>query len=216
MIKAIIFDMDGTLVDSEKLHYQSWKIVLENHGVPSFSFEEFLGYVGTSNEKIATEYHAAYNLKQTSAALVTEKQQLHLKKLDEVEAMPGIFTVIHRFKEKLRLGIASSSHLIELQRIINVLNLEGIFEHIIGGDMITHRKPHPEIYQRSCALFGLSPEQCLAIEDSEPGVTAAKTAGLYTIAIPNALSSHHDFSQADLVLSCIDQINATLLTELTI
>ncbi len=215
MIEALIFDMDGTLVDSEKLHYQSWKIVLENHGVPSFSFKEFLGYVGTSNEKIATEYQAAYKLKQTSAALATEKQQLHLAKLNEVEAMPGIFTVINRFKKRLRLGVASSSHLIELQRIIKVLDLEGIFEHVVGGDMITHRKPHPEIYQRSCELFGLLPQQCLAIEDSEPGVAAAKTAGLHTIAIPNTLSNHHNFSKADHVLSCIDQIDATLITKLT-
>ncbi len=215
MIKALIFDMDGTLVDSEKLHYQSWKTVLERHGIPSFSFTEFLDYVGTSNEKIATEYQATYQLKATSAVLISEKQQLHLERLNTVEPMPGSFTVIERFTNTLRLGVASSSHFIELQRILNVLGLEDIFEHVIGGDMITHRKPHPEIYQRSCALFDLPPEQCVAIEDTEPGITAAKEAGLYAIAIPNTLSKSHDFSKADKILNRIDQIDHALITGLT-
>lgn len=215
MIKALIFDMDGTLVDSEGLHFESWRQTLAARGVTSFPFADFVHYVGTSNEKLAQDYIVSDRLDCSVEELVSEKQDIYLELIPGVKLLPGVRKVIDRFHSVLRLAVASSSARIELHRILEVRGLDSRFELVVGGDMVEQKKPDPEIYLKSSELLGLEPDECVALEDSEPGIAAAKQAGMYGVAIPNSLSIDHDFRQADRVLSRIDELDETVLDSLT-
>jgi beta-phosphoglucomutase family hydrolase len=214
MIRALIFDMDGTLVDSEKLHYKAWEQTLLEQGVESFPFETFLQYIGSSNERLADDYITSHKLGVKIDILVRAKQKIYLDMIPKIEILPGVREIIHRFHGRMLLAIGSSSHIIELNRILETLALTSYFNHVVGGDMVTRKKPDPEIYLHTCNLLGVKPSECAVFEDSEPGVAAAKAAGMIAIAIPNTMLNDADFSIADTIISRIDLVDEQLLQQL--
>lgn len=211
MIKALVFDMDGTLVDSEPLHYEAWRDTLFNHGVESFPFAEFVDYVGASNEKLARDYIVSDQIDSSLEELVAEKQDIYMGLIPSIKLMPGVEVLLERFQGTLRLAVASSSHCVELDAILTALGYGDHFEIVVGGNMVRRKKPDPEIYRTASSLLGLQPTECVAFEDSEPGVLAAKNAGMQTVAIPTSLSTHHDFGPADEILQRIDQFDGVML-----
>lgn len=134
--------------------------------------------------------------------------------IPDIEILPGVRDIIHRFHGRMLLAISSSSHVIELNQILKTLDLNSYFDHIIGGDMVSRKKPDPEIYLHTCNLLRVEPAECVVFEDSEPGVTAAKAAGMIAIAIPNTLLQDADFSAADTIISRIDLADEHLLQQL--
>jgi HAD superfamily hydrolase (TIGR01509 family) len=210
-IEALVFDMDGTLVDSEHLHYKAWKKTLGRQNVEDFPYDEFVAYVGASNEQLAEDYIVSERIPVTVDELVGQKQLVYLEMIAGIELLPGVRKTIEQFHGTLRLAVASSSHRIELDRILNTLGLSECFEQVVGGDMVHRKKPDPEIYLKTCDLLGLKPSSCVAFEDSETGVAAARDAGMLTVAIPHGLSMHHDFGDADLVVEQMDEVAVSLL-----
>ena len=215
MIKAMIFDMDGTLVDSEHLHFKAWNDTLEQYGAPHTSFERYLDYVGTSNENFAVDHIDAHDLGVSCAHIVKEKQQHYLNLLGELTPLEGVVDLINEMSESYRLAIGSSSDFIELEKILSILALRQFFEVVVGGDMVEQKKPDPGVYLKALSLLNLKPAECVAFEDSESGVAAAHEAGLYVIAVPSKLSLHHDFHKADRLLTSLADVDHALLTSLT-
>lgn len=211
MIRALVFDMDGTLVDSEQLHYDAWKEVLFKNGVTSFPYNSFVRYVGSSNEQLAEDFIQSDALHHTVPELVQQKQEIYLKMIPDIRMLPGARELINRYHRRYTLAIASSSHRIELHRILETLELTEYFDHIVGGDMVSRKKPAPDIYLLVQNLLGLSGRECVAFEDSEPGIHAAKEAGMYSVAIPNSLSTQHNFDRADRVIRQLDQVDDAIL-----
>lgn len=214
MIKAFIFDLDGTLADTELLHYRTWKAVLEENGVAELTYEKFLEYVGTSNEKVARDHIISDGIPKTVDVLVAEKQQLYIELIAEIQLYDGVNEILEIFKEKVRMAVASSSHRKEVCAILDAHNISRFFEYIIGGDMVQKRKPDPEIYLKAAEVLGVQPRECIAFEDTNFGITAAKDAGIYSIAIPNAFTKKHDFSRADRILTSLGDMNSGLLLEI--
>ena len=211
MIEALVFDMDGTLVDSELFHYESWKDILARHKVEKFPFVDFLAYVGTSDEKLAEDFIESERIPLSVEELVSQKRLIYLKMIPDIDLLPGVRKTLELFHGTLPLAVASSSPRIELDRILKTQKLDSYFEQVIGGDMVSRKKPDPEIYLKTCDLLGLHPSLCVAFEDSESGVAAARNAGMSVVAIPHGLSKHHDFGRADLVVSRMDEVNDSLL-----
>jgi len=214
MIKALIFDLDGTLVDSETLHYRAWEKTLLQNGVPSFSFEEFLRFIGTSNEKVAKDYIKSHNISKNIVDLVLEKQTIYMELLPEIELCSGVREMLNRFDGKMEMAVASSSHKKEIMAILSMNNLLGYFSHVVGGDMVRKKKPDPEIYLRVQSLLQLLPGECVAFEDSAHGLNAAKNAGMYGVAIPDMFTRNNNFDRADRVVASFDEVDAFLLNSL--
>ena len=215
MIRALIFDMDGTLIDSEKLHYDAWKEILSRHGVDSFPFGTFIGYIGSSNEKLAGDYIDSHGIPSDITTMVLEKQAIYFEMIPTIKLLPGVREVIARYHGRYSLAIASSSHTRELHRILQVLALSEYFDHVVGGDMVTRKKPDPEIFLHTRGLLGVASSECVVFEDSEPGIIAAKAAGMFGIAVPNGFLSNADFSQADRIIPKIDLADDQLMQELS-
>jgi len=215
MIKALIFDLDGTLVDSETLHYRAWEKALVQNGVPSFSFEEFLRFIGTSNEKVAADNIESHNIPKSITELVLEKQSIYMTLLPEIELCPGVEEMLDRFHGKMEMAVASSSHKKEIMAILDMNNLLEYFSYVIGGDMVREKKPDPEIYLRAQSFLQFHPGECVAFEDSTHGLNAAKNAGMYGVAIPNMFTKNNNFDRADCVVTSFNEVDVNLLNNLT-
>ena len=208
MIQALIFDLDGTLANTEMLHFRAWREALLQNGVGLFSLEDFLRYVGTSNEKVANDYIQSAGINKSQKELIKQKQTLYMDLIPEVELCSGAREILECFNGKMSFAVASSSHEKEIRAILEIHDLISYFPVILGGDMVQKRKPDPEIYLKAVALLGKSPEECTAFEDSGPGLNAAKNAGMKAIAVPNEFTKEHDFNRADSVVESLNDVNS--------
>jgi HAD superfamily hydrolase (TIGR01509 family) len=206
MIKALIFDLDGTLVNTEPMHYRAWKQTLLNNGITQFSFETFMRFVGTSNETVARDYIESDNIRKSEIELVLEKQAFYLELIPEIELLPGVLEILAHYYGSLRLAVASSSHKREIMAILEIHKLDSYFDLVIGGDMVKRRKPDPEIFLKVQQSLGVESCECIAFEDSEHGLNSAKNAAMYGVAIPNEFTRNHDFSRADLILTSLGEL----------
>lgn len=200
MITAIIFDLDGTIANTEPLHYEAWRDTLLNNGVSEFSFDTFLNYVGTSNEKVAGDYINSHKIDKSSKVLMKEKQDLYMELIPKIELCLGVKDTVLHFASSLKLAVASSSHEKEVRAILDAHGLLDSFQAIVCGDMVEKKKPNPEIYLKAAGLLQVEPSNCIAFEDSSPGLNGAKNANMTGIAIPNEFTTNHDFSRADQVI----------------
>jgi HAD superfamily hydrolase (TIGR01509 family) len=207
MIKALIFDLDGTLANTETQHYKAWEKALKNNGVKQLPFETFMTYVGTSNEKIAGDYIESDNVSKNLDELVREKQLIYKDLIPEIQLFRGAREIIGRYHATYRLAIASSSHKEEIILLLKSQQLNSYFDLVIGGDMVRRKKPDPEIYLQAQQSLGFAPQECIAFEDSEHGLNSAKNAGMYGVAIPNEFTLNHNFSRADLILTDLAQMD---------
>lgn len=212
--KALIFDMDGTLVDSERVHWQAWVETLRTHQMAVPDFQVFSQYVGVSDEQMADDFIEAANLRIGRAGLVASKCAAYLDLIPQIRLLPGVQDVLRRCRGRYRLAVASSSPSTELAAILKHHNLLDYFEYVAGGDMVERKKPDPEIYLMVTENLGLAPVDCIAFEDSQSGIAAARAAGLKAVAVPQAMSVGHDFSWADAVLSNLGEVDDRLLEQL--
>lgn len=214
-MKAIIFDCDGTLVDSEIKHFTAWKNALKKHNV-SFSIEEYSHYVGHPSEK--TSQMLANKIgKNCASELKADKRAFYRSILaDGISPVEDTFAFLHRLvneQNKLgyKLAVASGAPREEIAIYLRHLKIEHLFDVILSGkDDLTHyndpegvNKPKPYIYLEVAKQLGVAPEDCIAIEDSNAGVIASAKAGCITVAIPTIFSCNQDFSLAHLVLSSL-------------
>jgi beta-phosphoglucomutase len=207
-VKAVIFDCDGTLVDSEHAHYQAWRSALQQEG-GDLSVEEYYDFVGKPAPVLALAL--AQKIKKDRAQQLLEGKRKHYLHTQQEGHSPIQATVdfLHLLaKEKdtfnLKLGLASAATKHEILVNLRHLDIEHLFDIILSGqdDLADYsdpegvNKPKPYIYLHAAKLLNLHPSECIVIEDSHAGVTAGVDAGCFTIAVPNAFTHHHDFSRA--------------------
>lgn len=214
MITTLIFDLDGTIGDTEELHFQAWQKTLLDHGVAQFTFDDFIAYVGTSNEKVAHDYCSSHNIALSEQDLIKYKQNLYMELIPQVRLCKGAQKLIELCAPHFTMAVASSSHQKEVREILKTHNLLQYFQTVVCGDMVTKRKPDPEIYLKAARILGSKPQHCMAFEDTEHGLNAAKAAGMYGVAIPTILSQNHDFSAADVCLKSLEEINPQVIKAL--
>ena len=202
-IKAIFFDHDGTLVDSEPIHYQLWRDVVAAHGVALSEALYRDCYAGIPTADNAVDLVARFALEATPAALADAKNEATRRFLahNAFPLMPGVRDLVPWCRGAgLRLAIVTGAGNDGVQSTLRQHALGDYFETVVSGDDVIHSKPAPDCYLLAVRRLGLLPSECVAIEDTEHGVNSAAAAGVACLAVPNAMSRQHDFSQATAVL----------------
>jgi beta-phosphoglucomutase family hydrolase len=201
MIKAVIFDMDGVIVESEHIHIEAEQQTMLKHGV-RISAEELHAYTGTTAEFMFTELIRKYNLNTTFEGIFSEKEDILFRLLEkETRPTKGVIELLKKLKQKgIRLAIASSSDRKLIEYILERLDISRLFDFVVGAEDIAHSKPNPEIFLKSARGLKVKPIECLVVEDAKLGIDAAKSAGMKAIGYRNPNSGDQDLSRADMII----------------
>lgn len=205
MTKALIFDMDGVIIDSEPIHFESDKMTLREYGI-EVTDEILNNYVGVANPKMWAELKEMYQLRCSVEELL-QKQLMYKFELfgtQKLQAIDGILELIDLLKEKkIKVGLASSSPRVFIELILKNLGIMEFFDVIVSGEEVENSKPAPDIFLKTAKILCVEPEACLVIEDSGHGAKAAKSAGMRCVGYINPNSGNQDLSLADI---CVDSI----------
>jgi beta-phosphoglucomutase family hydrolase len=201
MIKVVIFDMDGVIVESEHIHIEAEQQTMLKHGV-RISAEELHTYTGTTAEFMLTELIKNYRLKTTFERMFNEKEEILFKLLEkETRPTKGVIELLKKLKQKgIKLAIASSSHRKLIDYVLRRLDIGQLFDFVVSAEDIAHSKPNPEIFLKSAWGLKVEPVECLVVEDAKLGIEAAKNAGMRVIGYRNPHSGDQDLSRADMII----------------
>jgi beta-phosphoglucomutase family hydrolase len=209
MIKAFIFDMDGVIIDSEPMHFETEKMVMREFGI-EIQDDELSSYVGVAGLKMWADLIDKYQLNAAPDMLVKKKSQYSKIYFgnESFSTINGIDDLLGDLKRKgIYIGLASSSAREFIELILNKLNIFHYFDVIVSGEEVGKSKPEPEIFLKAASHLNVSPQYCMVLEDSSNGVKAAKSAGMKCIAFRNPNSGNQDLSLADIVVDSISDIN---------
>lgn len=207
-MKALIFDFDGTILDTELSEFQAWQEAYKQHGA-ELTVEVWLPLIGTNDYPFDPVAHiesltgGSLERSQVEGWVREYKRELN----QALKPLPGVLEYLHSAKEQgLRLAVASSSARDWVEGHLERLGLLELFEVIRTREWVERTKPDPALFLRAAEGLGLEPGQTIVLEDSLNGVKAAKAAGAFTVAIPNRLTRHLDLSQADLILDSLSEM----------
>ena len=190
MVKAIIFDLDGVLVDTAHYHYLAWKRLASELGIDlTIQHNELLKGVSRMRSLEIILDLGGIKLSETEKERIANKKNgwfvEFVKEMKPDEIFPGVKEMLARIRAKgLKVALASSSK--NAQNVIQLLHIENDFDVIIDGNMIAHSKPDPEIFLLAAAKLGIDPASCVVFEDAEAGVEAAIAAGMKCIGVGSA------------------------------
>jgi HAD superfamily hydrolase (TIGR01509 family) len=212
MIKAVFFDMDGTIADSEKIVWSVTRDYMAKLGV-FLTLEEEKALYGLiwkeSIKKILEDHGLEY--KQSIKNTIKERYVRHLRK--EVVAVPFIYELLDDVNKNYRVGLATNSRSREVDIIFNRLGFDPYFNIKLARNHIKNVKPHPEIYLKGASIFGVKPSECVVFEDSIVGITAAKSAGMKCIAIINTYPEE-DLKTADYLIKSYKDMSSNKIKQL--
>jgi len=210
-IQAVIFDMDGLMIDSEPLHKEAWQITLRRFG---YELDEalFAQLVGLRTREDAVLLREHFHLPVKAEVLARQRNDLFLASLPgRVKPMPGLRELIAQVRGcGLFSAVATSGERRYVDAVVRELNLDGVFDAMAVAEDVARGKPAPDVYLLAARRLGLPPAQCLALEDAPNGVLAAKAAGMQCVAVPNETTRSLDLSAADASLPSLSAVRRNL------
>ncbi|WP_375237958.1 HAD family hydrolase [Aurantibacter sp.] len=210
MLKAILFDMDGVIVDTEPLHHKAYYKMFNDYKMPVTS-EFYEGLTGKSTKNVCNILIENFNPKATALELELCKRS-HFNNLfdfdESLKLLPGVLELIQDYhKNGLTLVLASSASMGTIEKVFNRFNLDQYFVAKLSGADLKASKPHPEIFEKAAKAANQNPENCIVIEDSTNGIKAAKSANIYCIGYNSLNSKNQDYTKADLVVTNFSDIH---------
>lgn len=217
MLKGIIFDMDGVLINSEPFHYQVWKEALRRRGI-DVDYEVYKPCIGSTVGFLMKLLHDAYGIDRYDANLPIEvkkiKQEL-IEKRGYPPLIPYVKEMLERFKQAgYSMGIASSSPQSYIENVTKFWGIDSYFKVLVSGETVEHPKPAPDIFLKTADMLGVSPQDCIVIEDSENGCKAAKAAGITCMAYFNPDSGKQNLQSAAVVVEGFEEIDAMFINRM--
>ena len=204
MIKAVLFDLDGLMVDSEPHSLASWEAVLQARGVTldQLTIDSILGLrIDATARTLIDRYHLPDTVQELSSAK-TDYQIAHLA--GNVKPMPGLLELLDEIDRRgLQKAVASSGIRRYVEAVLRSNGLLDRFAVVITGDQVTHGKPAPDVFLAAAGALNVGPQDCLVLEDAPAGVQAAKAAGMMCIGVPDHSVAQLDLSQADRVVTSL-------------
>jgi HAD superfamily hydrolase (TIGR01509 family) len=208
---AVIFDMDGVIVDSEPVHERAFHDVLRELGWADNHGMRFADYVGRRDHDLWLDFIARNRPRQTLEELLALKRERMLGLLRrEQPVFRALPELVERLSQRCPLALASGSERPIVEAVLGLRNLRNFFRVTISGCEITNGKPAPDIFLEAAHRLGVMPQDCWVIEDSKPGVAAARAAGMRVIAITNTHPAR-ELSHATVVVETYEEIAQLLL-----
>ncbi|MFJ4685035.1 HAD family hydrolase [Streptomyces sp. NPDC088789] len=201
---SVIFDLDGTLVDSEPHYYEAGRQVLAEHGVPDFSWSEHEEYVGISTLETVTDWKRRYGLTASVDELLAAKNRHYLAL---ARTSSRAYPEMRAFVELLAahgvpMAVASGSSVEAIEAVLANTGLDTHLRIVVSADEVDHGKPAPDVFLEAARRLGAEPADCVVLEDAAPGAAAAHAAGMRCIALPYvaAQADAPEFATAGLLL----------------
>ncbi len=209
--RAVIFDMDGVIVNSEPHHERAFHDVIRELGYAGLGELKFADYVGRSDFDLWVDFIAKYKPTQTLDELLVRKRQRVLEVMREVRPIfKGLPALVQKLVGIYPLAIASGSEHPVIQAVLSMEDLRRHFSVVVSSSDVNRGKPAPDIFLRAADLLKVDPKDCVVIEDSKPGVTAGLAAGMTVVAITNTHTAF-ELCTATHVASTYKEIEGLLL-----
>lgn len=205
--RAVVFDMDGLLLETEVLWQRAEARLFDRHGA-EFTFEDKLTVMGTS-AAFTGEFFArrlGYGPEQATPLIGEVTELMHEELQAQVDARPGAVELVERLRGRVPLGLASNSPRYLVDAALQSAGFTDAFDAIVSSDDVQSHKPAPDLYLLVCKRLGVAPAEALALEDTASGIAAAKAAGLTCIAVPQFAET--DVSAADRVIDSLEELLA--------
>lgn len=216
VIKAVIFDMDGVLVNSEPHHVKIERKIFSEIGA-NISSEEHAGYMGTASDEMWLNVVARHGTSLSVEELLEMGNQRvinYFSVLKELKPIEGLVPVLNKLQEhNIPLAVASSSSAQVVDLILAKSGLKHYFRVVVSGQMVEKSKPEPDIFFKAAAQLQIEPPNCLVIEDSTNGIRAAKSAGMVCVAYRGEGFTNQDQSMADRVITDFNEMMAFIVRE---
>jgi HAD superfamily hydrolase (TIGR01509 family) len=209
--RAVIFDMDGVIVDSEPLHEQAFYKVMDELGYGQNHGLTFSHYVGRSDIELWKDFVALQSPPQSLEDLLEMKRQHVIRLILAHEPIfDGLEELLNLLLGKCLLAVASGSERAVVETVLSLRELRRFFPVVVTAADVAHGKPAPDIFQHTARLLGVTASECWVIEDSKPGVMAGLAAGMRVIAVPNTHPAD-ELRQAHHVVASYEEIGRLLL-----
>jgi HAD superfamily hydrolase (TIGR01509 family) len=218
MLKAAIFDMDGTMVDSEIIQSQGFEsVLLDEYGIVAEKTEHGTVHTpGMTSNEIWEMLKQKYGFEADADELTAKKRMAVMAALEaDIEPMPGLIDVLTDLQtHDVVMAIATSAKRERAILIAQKLGVAGYFACNISGDDVDKVKPAPDAYVAAAESLKILPRECVVFEDTDVGVEAGKAAGMKVIAIPNLYTNKMNFAQADLVVESLEDVSYEMMANL--
>lgn len=209
MLKAVLFDMDGVIIDTEPLHRKAYLQMFDNVNI-DVNQELYESFTGQSTMNICKRLVEHFNLKQQPEELVQLKRNNYKYLFENDDDLALIGGVLERIKDyrnnDVTLVVASSASMHGINQIFERFNLNQYFNGKFSGADLEKSKPHPEIFLKAASYTGFKNSECMVIEDSTNGIKAANAADIFCVGFKSEHSTGQDYSKADLVISDFEEI----------
>jgi len=190
--EAVIFDCDGTLVDSMPAHFEAWCDALELYGAKGiFKEDVFMAMGGRPTRDIVVELNDEYDLHLDPESVAEAKREAFLKRLDSVELIDEVADFVKSLRGKMPLAVASGGSRMVIEKTLRQVGVSDWFDEVVTADDVEEGKPSPDIFLKAADLLGVEPSKCLVLEDAPAGILAAQRAGMQWVAVPSPLASAH-------------------------
>ncbi len=213
-LKAVIWDMDGVIADTAAYHYKAWQETFRKRGI-EFTEEAFRRQFGQRNDTIIRRVMGKTISPEQVEAIAAEKEADYRRRVARnVRPLPGAIELMKSLRAQgIKMAIASSAPMENIQLIIRSLGIDSYFQAIVCGQEVTEGKPSPQAFLLATRKLGVRPQDCIVLEDAVAGVSAAKKAGMKCLAITNT-HPRISLKAADLIVDTLQAVNVSDLAAL--
>jgi HAD superfamily hydrolase (TIGR01509 family) len=185
---AVVFDCDGTLVNSMPAHFDAWCEALAYYGAANvFQEDVFYAMGGRPTTDIVVELNSEYGLKLDPEAVAMKKREAFLQHLGRIDLIDEVVEFARSCRGRIPLAIATGGTRFVIEKTLQAVGISDLFDEVVSADDVKVGKPDPEVFLKAAALLGVAPARCLAFEDAPAGIMAAQRAGMQVIAVPATL-----------------------------
>ena len=186
--KALIFDLDGTLVDSMPAHFRAWCLALADHGSPGvFPEDVFYAMGGRPTRDIVEIINGDRGLHLDPGGVAMSKKRHFMKELGAIELIGEVSEFAEKNRGKVPMAVASGGSRVVVEKTLQIVGISDWFDEVVSCDEVENGKPAPDVFLEAASRLGVAPEDCVVFEDGRAGIEAALAAGMKVVTVPTLL-----------------------------